>query len=67
MAHEQRLADACTSKSDIKTLINKTSLCNLVKVFQVEGDLVLLLMIVVESFVGICKVIVTNVIVKRDC
>ena len=45
MAHKQRLTDACTSKSDIESLIRKPALCNLVKVFKIKRDTILFLVV----------------------
>ena len=45
MAHKQRLTDPCTSKSDIESLVRKTTFRNLIEVFNIKRDTILLLMV----------------------
>ena len=64
---EQRLTHTSPCKSNVESLVRKTTLCNLVEEFQVERNLFFFLMIEVVSFFVIFKVIVTYMIVKCNC
>ena len=67
MTHKQRLTHTSARKSNIESLIRKTTFRNLVKELQIERNFLFLLMIEIVSLLVIFKVIVTNMIIECNC
>src|SRR6056300_586091 len=67
MTHAKRLTNTCPSKSDIKSLVRKTTFRNFVKILKVKRNTIFLAVVRLIAFLIIIKVVMTNVVVKRYC
>ena len=67
MTHSQRLTNTSASQNDVQCLLGQTTFGNLVKNINIECNLLFNTMVEVESFIRIINVVMTNVIIKRNC
>lgn len=66
MAHEQALADACTSQCDVQRLPRNTALRDGIEHVEIEGQLVLGPMIEIVPLQKVGQIVVTDAVIEID-